>query len=155
MNNQRHIPSTTASYQIPNGALYRIIGFPRRKFTGEELEKLLFKHKGKDKESMLWEDGTAVQFSSAHERSTEESRELDKEIEELKKANSSAIRRRINTLTRVSNAHKQFLKDNPNAVDYPEWKAFKDKYAELKKQAKEFGDTWSWKDEDKVYNDIK
>ena len=45
MNNQRHIPSTTASYQIPNGALYRIVGFPRRLIVnGIAFSRTKYKH---------------------------------------------------------------------------------------------------------------
>ena len=126
------------------------------KFTGTVVEKVPFKHAGKNKESMLWDDQTAVMFSIDHEGATEEIRELDAEIKELQNSNSkSAKRYRVPHLTRLRNNYNNHLQNNPNVTDYPEWKAFKDKYAELKKAAKTHGYVWSWKNEDKVYNGIK
>ena len=95
-------------------------------------------------------------FSTDHEGHTEEARELATEIKELQKSKSNSAKRyRVPFLQRRVAGHQSSLQNSPTATDYPEWKAFKDKYADLKKAAKTHGYVWSWKDEDKIYDDIK
>jgi len=103
-------------------------------------------------ESMLWPRGTGVMFMTAQLQLTEDIRETDSEIKQLKKAGGTkAVAKRISFLDEVLVAYRK-----ANAAgDNPAWSDFKREIESEKAVAKKHGYTWAWKDESKVYTEIK